>query len=113
MRRGDLAGRIGGEEFLVVCLDSDVHGVRHLAERLRAAIEHQAINITGCDHALRCTVTIGVSYPFSGAHALEDAMREADAALYRGKAAGRNRVEWGTDPGQVGKPSLSGQLHAK
>ena len=94
VRRGDLAGRIGGEEFLVICLDSDVQGVRRLAERLRAAIENQAIHTTGCDHPLHCTVTIGASHPFADAQAFEGAMREADAALYRGKAAGRNRIEW-------------------
>lgn len=93
MRGGDLAGRIGGEEFAVVCLDTDVLGAMQLAERLRAAIENQAIKITGSDHPLRCTITIGVSHSFASAHVLEDAMREADAALYRGKAAGRNRIE--------------------
>lgn len=93
VRGGDLAGRIGGEEFVVICLDTDVLGVMHLAERLRAAIENQAIKITGSDHPLHCTITVGVSRNFAGAHVLEDAMREADAALYRGKAAGRNRIE--------------------
>jgi diguanylate cyclase (GGDEF)-like protein len=93
VRGGDLAARIGGEEFVVICLDTDILGVMHLAERLRAAIENQAIKITGSDHPLHCTITIGVSHPFASAHVLEDAMREADAALYRGKAAGRNRIE--------------------
>lgn len=94
VRRGDLAGRIGGEEFLVVCLDSDIHGVRHLAGRLRSAIETQSIPATDGELPLHCTITIGISSPFSGAEAFEDAMRAADAALYRGKAAGRNRIEW-------------------
>jgi diguanylate cyclase (GGDEF)-like protein len=94
VRRGDLAGRIGGEEFLVICLDSDAHGVGHLAERLRASVENQAIPTAGGARPLRCTVTVGVSSPFAGAQAFENAMREADAALYRGKAAGRNRIEW-------------------
>ncbi len=93
VRGGDLTGRIGGEEFVVICLDTDVLGVMHLAERLRAAIEHQAIKIDGSDHPLHCTITIGVSHNFASAHVLEDAMREADAALYRGKFAGRNRIE--------------------
>ncbi len=93
VRSGDLAGRIGGEEFLVICLDTDILGAMHLAERLRAAIENQAIKITASDQPLHCTITIGVSHSFAGAHVLEDAMREADAALYRGKAAGRNRIE--------------------
>ncbi|NMM76422.1 GGDEF domain-containing protein [Acidovorax sp. SRB_14] len=93
VRLGDLAGRIGGEEFLVICLDTDILGVMHLAERLRAAIENQAIKIPGSNYPLHCTITIGVSHNFAGAHVLEDAMQEADAALYRGKAAGRNRIE--------------------
>lgn len=93
VRGGDLAGRFGGEEFVVICLDTDVLGVMHLAERLRAAIEKQAIQVTGSDHPLHCTITVGVSRHFANAHVLEDAMREADAALYRGKAAGRNRIE--------------------
>lgn len=94
VRAGDLAGRIGGEEFVAICMDTDVQGAMHLAERLRAAIENQELRVTGVDHPLRCTVTIGISHSFKGAHALEEAMQQADAALYRGKAAGRNRIEW-------------------
>lgn len=93
VRRGDLTGRIGGEEFVAVCLDSDDVGVVQLAERLRAAVEEQAIHVSGHDEPLHCTVTIGVSPRFASGHALEKAMRAADAALYQGKAAGRNRIE--------------------
>jgi len=64
-----------------------------LAERLRAAVEEQAIHVSGHDKPLHCTVTIGVSPRFASGHALEKAMRAADAALYQGKAAGRNRIE--------------------
>jgi diguanylate cyclase (GGDEF)-like protein len=93
VRRCDLTGRIGGEEFVAVCLDSDDVGVVQLAERLRAAVEDQAIHVSGHDKPLHCTVTIGVSPRFASGHALEKAMRAADAALYQGKAAGRNRIE--------------------
>lgn len=93
VRRGDLAGRIGGEEFVVICLETDAVGAMHLAERLRAAIAHQAIPVEGHDQPLRCTITVGVSLAFVGVQALDGAMQAADAALYRGKAAGRNRVE--------------------
>ena len=92
VRSGDLAGRIGGEEFVAICLGSDAQGALHLAERLRAAIENQALWVNGIDHPLRCTVTIGVSQPFMGTQALEEAMQQADDALYRGKAAGRNQI---------------------
>lgn len=93
VRRGDLTGRIGGEEFVAVCLDSDDVGVVQLAERLRAAVEDQAIHVSGHDEPLHCTVTIGVSPRFANGHALEKALRAADVALYQGKAAGRNRIE--------------------
>ena len=92
-RRGDLIGRIGGEEFVVICLETDSEGVMHLAERLRAGVESQAIKVAGSGHLQRCTVTIGMSPCFHGTHGLEDALRQADSALYRGKAAGRNRIE--------------------
>ncbi|WP_211186939.1 GGDEF domain-containing protein [Achromobacter sp. Bel] len=94
VRRGDLTGRIGGEEFVAIFLETDGDAVNTLAERLRIRVESHAINVTGSGHSLHCTVTIGISPPFHGAHGLEDALREADAALYRGKAAGRNRVEF-------------------
>ncbi|PIF90424.1 diguanylate cyclase (GGDEF)-like protein [Acidovorax sp. 62] len=93
VRRGDLTGRIGGEEFIAICTGSDGAGVLQLAERVRKAVENQTIEISGSDQPLRCTVTIGVSGDFSSLPELEGAMRSADAALYRGKAAGRNRVE--------------------
>lgn len=51
------------------------------------------MRVPGLDRALQCTITIGVSQHFADASALEAAMRQADAALYQGKAAGRNRVE--------------------
>lgn len=93
VRSGDLASRIGGEEFVAICLDTDAQGTMELAERLRAAVEAQALWLAGIEHPLRCTVTIGLSPPFQDAKALDEAMRQADEALYRGKAAGRNRVE--------------------
>lgn len=93
VRRGDLTGRMGGEEFAVICLDTDAERTLQQAERLRAAIEACPLVVEGVDHPLHCTITIGVSHRFADAAALEHAGQEADAALYRGKAAGRNRVE--------------------
>ncbi|WP_175173287.1 GGDEF domain-containing protein [Achromobacter pestifer] len=94
VRRGDLTGRIGGEEFVAIILETDGEGVMLLAERLRANVESQAINVADSDNSLRCTVTIGISPPFHGAHGLESALRQADSALYKGKSAGRNRIEF-------------------
>ncbi len=93
VRRGDLTGRIGGEEFVAVCLETDEQGVMLLAERLRSQLESNAITLPGVGQPLRCTVTIGISPAFYGTSGLDDALRQADAALYRGKAGGRDRVE--------------------
>ena len=94
VRHGDLACRTGGEEFVIVCLDAEGDGAMRLAERVRLAIEQQAVAAPGVKEPLRCTVTLGVSLAFHHADGFDAAMQEADAALYRGKASGRNRVEW-------------------
>lgn len=93
-RQGDLICRLGGEEFAVISLDTGKAGTLALAERMRAAIEHSEVPGVGADQPLRCTVTIGISDGFSSIQALDEAMQQADAALYRGKSSGRNRIEW-------------------
>lgn len=93
-RQGDLICRLGGEEFAVISVDAGKAGTLALAERMRAAIEHSEVPGVGADQPLRCTVTIGISDGFSSTQALDEAMQQADAALYRGKSSGRNRIEW-------------------
>lgn len=99
-RQGDLICRLGGEEFVVIALDTDRAGVLQLAERTRAAIEHGEVFGPGVKRTIRCTATIGVSDEFTSAQAFDECLQQADVALYRGKAQGRNRVEWGQQ-GQV------------
>lgn len=65
-----------------------------LAERMRTAIEQRKVPGAGLDPAIRCTATIGVSTAFSSTQGFDESMQQVDAALYRGKAAGHNRVEW-------------------
>lgn len=93
-RQGDLICRLGGEEFVVIALETDKAGVMRMAERMRAVIEHIEVPGTGQTHPVRCTVTIGVSDGFNSVDAFDGALQSADAALYRGKTAGRNRIEW-------------------
>ncbi|MFI8480351.1 GGDEF domain-containing protein [Pseudomonas sp. NPDC078700] len=93
-RQGDLICRLGGEEFVIVSMDTDKTGALQLAERTRAAIEHSEVSGGNPMRPVRCTVTIGVSDNFTSTEALDSSMQQADAALYRGKASGRNRVEW-------------------
>lgn len=93
VRKGDLVCRLGGEEFAAICIGADDAPALRVAERVRSSIE-QAVMLQGARYeGLRCTVTIGVSDSFASAAGLSHAMQQADAALYRGKNTGRNRVE--------------------
>lgn len=93
MREGDLICRLGGEEFVLVCLDIDDAEALQIAERIRSAIEGSQLRVVSVLGPIRCTATIGVSGSFRSAQELDATLQQADAALYRGKVAGRNRVE--------------------
>ncbi|MDH1254315.1 GGDEF domain-containing protein [Comamonas thiooxydans] len=92
-RRSDLKCRLGGEEFLVLCPGLKGDEVLQLAERIRAAIAEIAIPGVSLHGSVTCTATIGVSNPFITSQAFDITLQQADAALYRGKSAGRNRVQ--------------------
>ncbi len=90
-RSGDVPCRYGGEEFLLVLPGMDLETARQRAEEWRAGFAGLTVNFGSL--ALQATLSVGVAcYPGHGksADALVDA---ADAALYRAKAGGRNRVE--------------------
>lgn len=90
VRAADVAGRIGGEEFAVVLPETSGQNVVTLAERLRVRIS--AITVPSGKGALSVTVSIGIADSADGDASVEDVMTRADAALYRAKAEGRNRV---------------------
>lgn len=86
-RREDVVARMGGEEFVILLPETGLDPARRFAERLRSAIEQ-----TRFDGAGNITISLGIAcYPEHGAN-IQDLLVKADAALYRAKAAGRNRV---------------------
>lgn len=87
----DLAARYGGEELLVLAPSTPSHAAHVFAERLRAQIEHLAIDAPGAERALRVTVSIGVAQLAPG-HDGASVLAAADEALYEAKRSGRNRV---------------------
>ncbi|MGH8085968.1 MAG: diguanylate cyclase [Lysobacter sp.] len=91
LRHNDLLGRIGGEEFVVLCPDTPLVHAGQAAERLRVSVER--IDLSDIAPGLRVTVSVGLSLLRTDDNDLADVMARADAALYRAKAAGRNRVE--------------------
>ncbi|HQT44238.1 MAG TPA: GGDEF domain-containing protein, partial [Halothiobacillus sp.] len=90
LRRQDLCGRLGGEEFAIllpntVCLDA-----YEIAQRLRIAIA--AIRVEWGDEVMQCTASMGVSDLMAEAGSASEGLSRADNALYLAKARGRNQV---------------------
>ncbi|MGO9028324.1 MAG: diguanylate cyclase [Acidimicrobiales bacterium] len=88
-RAGDLVARYGGEEFALLIAGSADHAVA-IAERLRRAIADKPI--TTRDRIVSLTVSVGVTNIDTADATIEEILSRADAALYRAKTAGRNRV---------------------
>ncbi len=90
LRKTDLLGRYGGEEFIVVMPETGLAPATETCERLRVAIED--LEFQGKDEPAYLTVSIGVaSYPDQG-NTMEALTESADQALYQAKNGGRNRV---------------------
>ena len=91
-RSGDALYRYGGEEFLVLLPEQTIESAGQAAERLRAAVEALAI-----PHPAGGVVTVsaGVAGTTTGGCRPDELFELADQAMYRAKAAGRNRVEVG------------------
>ncbi len=90
VRKYDLAARFGGEEFLVLMPNSDLVMTEQTAERIRIAVESQIL-VDSTLGRMAITVSLGVATVRPGEDT-EALLRRADAALYRAKADGRNRV---------------------
>lgn len=87
-RAVDAAVRWGGEEFMLILPETDIYGALKFAERLKEAISNSQLDYKG--NVLRITATFGVA-EYGGQ--IEDCLKKADDALYKGKKLGRNRVQ--------------------
>ena len=87
LRTSDIAGRWGGEEFLIICPETPLDTAVPLAERLRRDYESCDFSMAG-----RLTASFGVAAHGKGDR-VEDVLLRVDEALYRAKQNGRNRVE--------------------
>jgi len=97
LREGDLAFRIGGEEFLLMLTEADGETTLAKMEGFRQEVEPDFL-VKHKQLQLNVTISAGVAaYPADGT-TLEELMKAADAAMYRAKAEGRNRVVAGADP---------------
>ena len=87
VRISDTLGRWGGEEFMLICPESELNSATLLAEEIRKIIEGTAFPTVG-----KKTASFGVA-TFHKNDKVEDVVKRADEALYQAKEKGRNRVE--------------------
>src|ERR1019366_4294696 len=96
---GDLAGRFGGEEFVILLPQTHEANALSIAERLRAHIAAMSIPVeddTRVAAYIRLTVSIGVAALGDAGTELTDLLTAADAALYHAKQTGRNKIHAAT-----------------
>ena len=90
LRRGDLVGRWGGEEFIIVVSTGEEEELRIIAEKIRMLIEQSTLLVQGIEVSV--TVSLGVTLPF-----IEDSLammiKRADEKMYESKNNGRNQVK--------------------
>lgn len=92
VRAGDLLGRFGGEEFVVLLPQTSAGEACQVAERLRAAVAGTAVQMANGQLPVTVTVSIGVAALGTHGSELLELLTTADAALYRAKAGGRDQV---------------------
>ncbi|NLL86368.1 MAG: diguanylate cyclase [Syntrophomonadaceae bacterium] len=91
IRPDDLLGRYGGEEFMILLMDTSLDEATLVAERIRCKVATTPIKIN--DNLISVTASMGVAVTDSVSEAdIEALLRKADQALYKAKAAGRNTV---------------------
>jgi diguanylate cyclase (GGDEF)-like protein len=91
LRMSDLVGRHGGEEFIVLLADAERNNAFVVADRIRTAFLADAAEVDGLP--VQATLSAGVTVILDPAQDLAMLVEQADRALYRAKARGRNRVE--------------------
>jgi two-component system cell cycle response regulator len=87
IREGDVAGRWGGEEFVIIAPETNIAQARSLGERVRVAVAERPVDLDG--RSLPITVSIGCA---AGLGTPAELVEQADLALYQSKSDGRNRV---------------------
>jgi diguanylate cyclase (GGDEF)-like protein/PAS domain S-box-containing protein len=89
VRMGDIAARLGGEEFGFLLPDTDASGANVLAFRIQTALSQQ---LEGSSHSSPLTVSVGVSSLTEEIDSWERLLCKADDAMYEAKRSGKNRV---------------------
>ncbi len=100
VRETDLVIRFGGEEFMILLVDSDTKTSIEMAEHIQKQVQRTIFQIPG--HSIRLTISIGTAvFPEHGEGNIWDCFKFADIALYQAKENGRNQVVHYKDPAET------------
>jgi diguanylate cyclase (GGDEF)-like protein/PAS domain S-box-containing protein len=91
LRKSDIAGRYGGDEFMIILPETDSVGALSFAERIRSRLEKEKMEYPNCE-SFKLSLSLGVSTFSAGMEKADDLIVPADDALYESKQAGRNVV---------------------
>ena len=94
LRPSDVVGRLGGEEFAVVLPRTHLRQAGEIGDRIRVAFSQAAHTVDGAE--VGATLSAGVAVAYGDELTIAEVLERADAALYRAKLNGRNRVELDT-----------------
>jgi diguanylate cyclase (GGDEF)-like protein len=90
IRKTDILGRVGGEEFAAALTETDLSSALQTAERLRRVVAEEPFDVG--DSRLRLTISVGVAARRGENSDPGELLKLADKALYAAKAKGRNQV---------------------
>jgi len=90
IRKDDVVCRFGGEEFLLICANTDLAGAKHVAQRLCTGVATNQIHVPGFEGNVKASVGVALRSPRMKSP--QELLKAADEALYAAKRAGRNRA---------------------
>ena len=92
-RTDDLVCRLGGDEFLVICPNTEIEGGLLLAEKLRTSVENLRVPVGEGDFWSN-SISLGVASPNESMHVMGDLLKKSDEGVYMAKQAGKNCVKY-------------------
>ena len=90
LRETDLLARLGGEEFVMLLVDTDLQGAKELAERIKANLAK--LKVSYKEHSISVTISMGITNARINDINSDEVMFRADHAMYQAKSEGRNRI---------------------
>ena len=102
LRKDDLVARYGGEEMVIVLIDSPIKRAQKIGQEICDGLMENIVK--GDDYNIMLTASIGIAERcFHGTNSLKTLLQHADTALYKAKSNGKNRVEIATLISDEGK----------